>query len=203
MTSKVGIINVGLRRIGVAPITDLTEGSRAANLASPHYDELLPVLTRSNHWNWATKRIELARSARTPVSRFDYQFFMPTDNLRTVVVSASDLGVTDLDYKLAHDDVDGDVLLTDATQVFLTYVADVTDPARMPPDFRYALSMAIARDLAYPLTNSAGTADRMDQVAQSACMRAVSTDAIEDMPDRRPEGTWVQARFGQHSRASN
>lgn len=200
MSSKIAIINVAMRRLGQEPIVSLTEGSRAANLASPHYDELLPVMTRSNQWNWATKRVELARSARTPVSTFDYQFFMPADNLRTVVVSASDLGVTDLDYKLAHDDTDGDVLLTDSTQVFLTYVASITDPARMPPDFRYALSMAIARDLAYPLTSSAGIADRMDQAAQAAWMRAVSTDAIEDMPDRRPEGSWVQSRYGQYSK---
>lgn len=196
MTSKVAIINVGLRRLGQEPIVSLTEGSRAANLADPHYDELLPVLLRSNQWNWATKRIELARSARTPVSTFEYQFFMPSDNLRTVVVSASDLGETDLDYKLAHDDVDGDVLLADNTQVFLTYIAEITDPARMPPDFRYALSMALARDLAYPLTNSAGIADRMADAAQTAWMKATSTDAIEDMPDRRPDGSWVNSRYG-------
>lgn len=194
--SKVAVINVALRRLGQETITSLTEGSRAANLASPHYDELLELLTRSNQWNWAEKRVQLARSANTPVSTFDYQFFMPTDCARVVVVSADDSGRTNVDYELTHDDTDGNVLLTDATQIYLTYVSYVTDTAKMPPDFRYALSMAIARDLAIPLTNSRGLADDMRAAAQEAWMRAVSTDGIEDMPDRRPEGSWVTARRG-------
>lgn len=200
MSSKVAIINVALRRLGQETITSLTEGSRAANLASPHYDELLPVMIRSNQWNWATKRVQLARSANTPVSGFEYQFFMPTDCLRTVVVSADDSGYTNVDYKLEHHATDGDVLVTDSLSVYLTYIANVTDPALMPPDFQYALSLAIARDLTLALTNSSGTYDRMAEAAREAWMRAVSTDGIEDMPDRRPEGSWVQARHGDYSR---
>lgn len=194
--SKVAVINVALRRLGQETITSLTEGSRAANLANPHYDELLELLTRRNQWNWAEKRVQLARSASTPVSTFDYQFFMPADCARVVVVSADDSGSSNLRYELAYDDTDGNVLLADATQIYLTYVSYVTDTAKMPPDFRYALSMALARDLAIPLTNSRGIADDMRDAAEKAWLRAVSTDGIEDMPDRRPDGSWVTARFG-------
>lgn len=194
--SKVAVINVALRRLGQEPITSLTEGSRAANLASPHYDELLQVLTRSNQWNWAEERVQLARSANTPVSTFDYQYFMPADCARVVIVSADDSGMTNVEYELAYDDTDGNVLLTDATQIYLTYVGYVTDTARMPSDFRYALSMALARDLAIALTNSRALADDMREAAEQAWLRALHVDGAEDMPDRRPEGSWVTARRG-------
>lgn len=197
MSSKVAIINVALRRLGQEPIVSLTEGSRAANLAGPQYDELLPVLLRSGQWNWATSRLELARSANTPISEFDYQFFLPSDFVRAVVVSSSDAGHTDIAYKIAYDASDGGVILADSTQLFLTYISNLVDPARMPPDFRYALSMAIAKDLAIPLTNSVGLADRMSQAYDAAWSRATSTDAIEDMPDRRPDGSWVEVRNGR------
>lgn len=196
MTSKTSIINVGLRKIGVSAITSPTDGSVAANVASPQYDELLSMMLRSHQWNWAIKRLELARSAQTPNSEFDYQYPIPSDFIRTVVVSSSDLGTTDIEYKMAYDDTDGRVFLTDSTDLYLTYVAEITDPAKMPADFRYALSMAIARDVSIPLTNSRALMQEMDVAYNSAWLRAVSTDSIEDWPDRRPDGSWVVSRNG-------
>lgn len=196
MSSKVAIINVGLRLLGQEPIVSLTEGTRAANLASPQYDELLPDMLRGAQWNWATQRVQLARSATTPASEFDYQFYLPSDWVRTVVVSSSSLGVTDVAYKIAYDATAGRVILSNATQMYLTYVANITSPAFMPADFQRALSLAVARDLAIPLTNSQGMYDRMDAAADRAWTKAVSTDAIEDMPDRRPLGSWVTSRQG-------
>lgn len=196
MTSKVAIINTGLRRIGVSPIVSPTDGSVVANIASPQYDELLLAMLRTHQWNWATKRLQLARSANTPVSEFEYQYPIPSDFIRAVVVSSSDLGTTDVVYKLAYDSADGQVFLTDATTLYLTYVAEVTNVAAMPPDFRYALSLAVARDVAITLAGSRALAEDMSAAYNEAWLRAVSMDSIEDWPDRRPSGSWVTSRRG-------
>lgn len=196
MSSKVAIINMGLRRIGASPITSPTDGSVGAITASPQYDELLLMMLRTHQWNWSTKRLQLAQSANVPNSQFDYQYPIPSDFIRAVVVSSSDLGTTDVVYKMAYDDTDGRVFLTDATQLYLTYVAEITDPAKMPPDFRYALSLAVARDVAVTLTGSRALADEMNTAYDKAWLRAVSMDSIEDWPDQRPSGSWVTSRRG-------
>lgn len=196
MASEVGIINDALRRLGSATITSRTEESESAIAANGLFDDLRDNLLRGHTWNFATRRTQLGRSAVTPASEFDYQFPVPTDYLRTVVVSDSDVGKTTVVYRIASHATDGTVILTDADQLFLTYIAQITDPNEMPPDFRRALSSAIATDLAVPLTNSATLMERMAGLAQSDLNRARSTDAIEDFPEQRPMGSWAASRMG-------
>lgn len=194
--SEVSIINRALILLKAGTITDRAGTSVQATLSNAVFDDVRDELLRSHPWSFATRRVQLARSARVPVSEFDYQYPVPSGYLRTVVVSDSDLGKTNVDYRIADDETDGTVILTDATTLYLTYVAQITDVSKFPPDFREALSMALARDLAPGLTGSSGAYGRMAERAEKALMKAKSVESIEDMPDQRPEGSWASSRHG-------
>ena len=196
MASEVSIINYGLTRLGADNITSRTDNSLEANAVDPVFDLARDDLLRSNQWNFATKRVQLARSARTPASEYDYQFPVPSDFLRAVVVADSDLGKTGVPYKIARDATDGTVILTDSTDLYLTYIAEVTDPNEFPPDFQTALALKIASIVATKLTNSNTIQAQVTDEARVAWLRACGSDGAEDMPDRRPEGSWVSYRSG-------
>jgi len=196
MTSQVSIINAALRRLGQETISAVDEGSRAANLAGPTYDEQLLLLLQRHHWNWAIRRIQLAKAAHTPVSGFANIFPAPSDLVRVIVVSSTDSGYSDLRYRLEGDALSGWSILTDSESLFLEYVAHITDPLQMSPNFQYVLSRGVARELAIALTGSRALHADLAEEYERALTSAVAIDAIENWPDSRPEGSWVRARFG-------
>lgn len=200
MASVVGIVNRGLRAVGAEnTITALTDGTRNANVASDLYEEHRDNLLRGHPWNFATKRIKLARSATTPVYGWDYQYPVPSDFLRLLEVHDNSAGVGILEYKYETDATDGRVIRANADEVWLKYVAQITDPNQMPPDFRMALSMSLAVDFSIAITNSNSLEEIMRDRYTRAVSRAKSNDSVEDFPDRFPAGSWASSRFSDFS----
>lgn len=196
MASEVGVINRALIELGQKRIVARTDTSTEAVTMDALFDDVRDTLLRSHQWNFATKRLKLARSANTPSHEFDYQYPVPSDWLRTVEVSSSDAGGTDIRYKMGYDATDTLVFLCDATELWLTYIAQVTDVASWGPDFRTVLSYELAKAATITLKNSRALRDDFRRDAQAAWTRATGTDAIEDMPDRRPDGSWTTSRGG-------
>lgn len=198
MASEVSIINEALLELGQKTIVARTDDSTEARTMDSLFDPTRDNLLRRHTWNFATKRIKLARSANTPAFEFSYQYPVPSDWLRTVVVSASDHGHTDIDYKQAYDATDGRVILSDATELWLAYVAETTDPGVFGPDFSRLLALDLAQRACIKLKNSRPLREDLATAYKNQWFAATSADAIEDMPDRRPEGSWVTGRRGGH-----
>lgn len=196
MTSEVSIINEALLELGQKTIVARTDDSTDARTMDDLFDSTRDNLLRRHTWNFATKRIKLARSANTPAFEFAYQYPVPSDWLRTVVVSASDHGHTDIAYKQAYDATDGRVILSDATELWLAYVGQVTDPGVFGPDFARLLALDLAQRACIKLKNSRPLREGLEKSYKAQWLAATSADAIEDMPDRRPEGSWVTGRRG-------
>ncbi len=196
MPGEVDVVNLGLRRIGATPIVSLTDGSVSANAADDVYSEIRDDLLRSHPWNFATKRIKLAQSTSTPVFEFDYAYPLPSDWLRTVSVHDNDAGYSTILYRMEQLS-NQRVIVTSASEVWLRYVSEVTDPNIMPPDFRNVLSFSIARDLAVPLASSNTLQASMEKLASRWLNKARSTDAMGSFPELRPRGSWASSRGGR------
>ncbi len=196
MPGVTDVINLGLRRIGATPIVSLTDGSESANAADDIYTEVRDDLLRSNPWNFATKRIKLAQSATTPVFEFDFAYPLPADWLRTISVHDNDAGWGTLLYRM--EQVDGqNAIVASSSEIWLRYVSQVTDPNLMAPDFRTALSDAIARDLSIPLASSNALHESMSTRADRSLAKARSSDAMGGFPELRPRGSWASSRSGR------
>tara|TARA_R110002020_G_scaffold379230_1_gene590394 strand:+ start:3234 stop:3827 length:594 start_codon:yes stop_codon:yes gene_type:complete len=195
MPSKVDVANRALRMVGATRITSFTQGTPSANAVNDIYDEILKELLASAKWKFAKKRSNLARSSTTPVYEFDYAYAMPSDWLRTIDVHDNDNGTGNFEYREGQVGSQN-VLETDSEQVYLTYVYFEQDPNLMTSTFRSALSTALGRDLAVPLSESGTLQTRLESRATRTLFKAMSVDATGSVPKSRPMGSWGTARSG-------
>ncbi len=193
MVAVVDIVNVALRRIGSSRITDIVGDEAEAVVANDLFSEVLDDLLRQHAWNFATKREKLAQLTEVPTFEFDHGYTLPADWLRTVSVHPNDAGAGTMLYREEILD-DKRVILTSADDVYLRYIARVEDPNLWSADFRNAMSMTLARDMAIPLGNSNTMHASFDKLSRSAIARARSSDAMGSSPERMPRGSWVTRR---------
>lgn len=190
---SVKIVNAALRLIGGQAITSLTDGTKNANVANDLYGETLADLLRSHPWNFATKRQELSQSATAPAFGFDHAYPLPSDWIRTISVHANNAGTGVVEYRM-EEVANQNCIVSSADDIYLRYVANITDPNRMPADFRRALIEALARDMAIPVASSNTLYQLHAQRADRAMARARSADSMGQFPERRPAGSWAMAR---------
>ena len=196
MASDVGIVNTALQLIKHSKqITSLTSGTKEANAAEVVYDETRDLVLDMHNWNFATRRQKLGRlsgSGDTPVFEFEYSYQLPSDYIRAVSIHDNSDGRGRLVYRLEADRV-----VTDAEDVYMVYIARITDPNAMPPTFRRALSKLIGSQLATALAQSTRLQQMLyEQFIDQDLPTAKSVDSIQDFPVDLPESDWITARYG-------
>jgi hypothetical protein len=185
-----------LRKIGAnKTIGSFTEGTPNANFMNDRFAEARDDLLRSHPWNFAVQRAILAQSSVTPTSGFDYQYPLPSGWLRTLGVWDNDAEAGALPYREENSSTDGNVIVTDASDVYLKYVAQITDANIMTADFRECLACKLAVDAAIGIANSNTMRELMMVDLDSKMMQAKSTDSLGDRPGKLARGTWVSRRF--------
>lgn len=197
MPGETDVINTAARLVGASAITSITDGTTTANVASDLYEELRDHLLRCHPWNFATKRVQLARSATAPAFEFDYAYVLPADWLRTISVHDNDAGHGTLFYRMEQV-ASQLVLVASSDQVYLRYIARVEDPNLMALDFRRTLEVSLARDFAIPLASSNTLHDALSRQAERLLAQARSSDAMGGSPELRPRGSWASSRGGRN-----
>ncbi len=140
MSSEVEIANRALQHVKVSKrISSRSQGTKEANAIDEVFDEVRDNLLDLHNWNFATKRVKLARLATTPAFEWDYEYQLPALFLRAVSVSDNSTHRGHVAYQL-----EGGKLLSDASDIYLVYIAQITDPNQMPPTFRAAFSRYLA-----------------------------------------------------------
>lgn len=195
MASDTDSANVALRLLGQTTITSLTDGSPSANVMNDIFEELRDDLLRLHPWNFATKRVKLARISTAPVFEFDYAYAHPSDWLRTISVHDNDAGHGSVLYRT--EQVAGqNAIVSSSDAIYLRYVYRVTDQNLMSADFRRAFQLSLARDSAIALTSSNTMQEYYAREAARALARARSSDALGGFPELRPRGSWASSRGG-------
>ena len=194
MASVTAICNAALRKVGATTITGLNQGTKNANFCNDRYADLRDALLEMHQWNFAVVRKKLAQTTTTPAIKFDYSYTLPTDYIRAIAVFDSDEGDVVVDHKIE----DGKVMCS-SDEVWLVYIATITDPNSMSPLFREALSAFIAIEAATAIAESGTLRDRMLKEFKSALRKARSADSMSDLPDRMPVGSWVTSRSGRNA----
>lgn len=148
MPGRVEIINIALARLGESPIQTLDEGSAPASAASLLYDVERRATLREYPWNFAFKKVRLARLEQSGTSGFRYAFALPGDCLRAVRLYRAN-GSTETAYSLF-----GGTIGANETAVELEYVADIDDCDAFDSKFIEAFSYRLASALAVQIKGS-------------------------------------------------
>jgi hypothetical protein len=194
MASEVGICNAALQLIkNSKQITSLEQGTKEANACEVVFSEMRDACLEVHNWNFATKRQKLPQLTDTPAFEWDFSYQLPSDFIRVSSVHNNSSGRDRIPYKIENG-----VINSDASDIYLRYVARVEDPNLMPATFRLALSKILASRLAVTLSGSASLSKEMyEQYTGEDLPTAKSADSIQDMADQLPESDWVNVRSGQ------
>ena len=175
-------------------ITALNQGTKEANACELVYEELRDTLLSMHNWNFAEGRVKLAQLSDAPTFGYKYAYALPADFLRATRVFSNSQGRGTVRYK-----IEGEGILSDASELYMKYVRRISDPNKMIPLFRVALSKMIAARLAVALSQSTSLRAALTKEFDDTDLpRAQSADSVQDFPDELPESTWVSVRYGNH-----
>jgi hypothetical protein len=191
MADKVTIVNRGLSLLGAEPITDLTDNTPEANIASRFYDESRKSILSECLWNFATKREALNIIASPGLAYIENQnnfvFQLPSDIIRIFAVSCATC-----DWRIERD-----TLITDTDEIGIKYVYDLTDTTAFSSSFVDAFADKLASDMAYAILNSNTEAKLLLEKYNSQSLpKAMTENAQEGTPPAIDDSLWVFSKYG-------
>lgn len=193
VSSEVDICNLALDYLNQKPITSIeTPTTATEELCARWYDITRKEALRRHPWNFASKRAVLAPNATAPAFGFNQAYNLPADYIRIMYINDS---IILRDSPIPFDNYvieGGQILIGNITgtdtgdQLNLIYVSDFTTVTQMDPSFIDYLATLLAFKLAYKVTNSNTSVDRMRTLMQEAESKARAADGQES-PVRRVE----------------
>lgn len=186
MASAVDIVNSALLKIGVEPLTSLSEDNKAGRLANKTYDVIRDSLIYDHYWNFAVKRKALALDP-TPAITGGNRFALPADCHRPIRLMSS------YPYKIES----GFLIVQEVNEANLLYVWKNTDVSTYTSKFKEALSYRLAAEWAFTLTQTVSLADLMERKAANFVLEAAATDAQEDYQDNVHDDGFLNSHYAE------
>ena len=163
MSSEIDICNLALGYLGDdATVSSLypPEGSAQAEHCARFYPIARTALLGLHHWNFATRRVPVAKLSAAPPSGFLFAYAVPADLVTAIAVldpnNTDEFNPDKFSTYIIESLSDGTkVIYTNQDGAVLRYVADVDDPTKFDPSFVEALSWLLASKLAGPIIKGA------------------------------------------------
>lgn len=185
MTSKTQIANRALSKLGEPRISNIdTVDTKAANTMRFMYDEVRDALLTSYPWNFAMKRVQLAKDATAPSWGYSNRFRVPSDFLSLYKIK------NDPDYRIERK-----YILTDeGAPLKILYIARIENSGEFDPLFVEAFASRLAYEGCEQITQSNTKKQLLGQEFREMIKEAYASDAIQDPPQRIQDDTWLLAR---------
>lgn len=148
--TKVEIVNLALRLLGVERINDLTDNNKRASVMSDIYDLCRRQVLCDADWSFARKRQTISALATTPAFGWNYEFNRPSDCLNIVQ-----------EYNDEPYEAESTLLMADTNALSLIFTMDVTDTSKFSAGFNTALAHKLAHKACFALLNDKTKEDRM------------------------------------------
>jgi len=199
MPTVTDLVNAALRRGGGAKrILDLSDSVGSAGIAADVFASERDELLRNGVWNFAITRVKLGQLSTLPAFGWSFAYGLPSDCERVVSVHDTADGTGAVPYKvesiLQADNTYINALVSDASDIYLRYCRQITDPNLMTASFRQVLVLRMAKIFAISIAKSNPLFQALDAEEQRVFRQARSIDGIEDYPERLPEGSWAASR---------
>ena len=182
MSSKIEIASNSLVRIGVPPISSLTEGGAAGIVANNLYEPtILAVLTESR-WRFSAAKRLLARLTSKPLNEFSYAYQLPSDMIllyRTI---------PNVDYEIFENK-----LYSNMSSISVDYLFR-PDESRWPPYFQLMIEYKLAAEFALTVTNNRSLHELFEQKYILQAKKARFADAQGRPADPIERSSYIEVR---------
>lgn len=196
--SPTSICNMSLGRIGAKRINSLEDTSETIAEAIHcrlHYEQTRNALQRSHYWRFNAARAILSEDTDSPDFEWDHQFFLPNDFLR--FRSIWEDNTTPTSSTVFSFKIEGDLLLTDESEVNLRYSKLVTDVTKWDSLFVEVYILQLAKKIIIPLSKDIKLKKDIDDDLIPLMSKVRALDREEGDGVRRIElETWDDARYG-------
>ena len=158
----ISICSDALIMLGAKAITSFNDGTDESSACDRLYSDIRDSTLATYPWTFSFKKIQLAQLLTAPTSVWKYQYQLPGDkisNPRAVYNSANPGSPVQKDWE-----IQGDVLLTNLTSVYIDYQYSVGEFA-MPQYFVQLLKYMMSWHLAMPITEQTDKAQYWQRVA--------------------------------------
>lgn len=189
MASQTAICKRALESIGVAPILDISDDSPQAKALRRVWDDTLRAFLTDHPWHFAKRRAELAAAVETPAYGFDFYYPVPADFLRLLQIK--NLQGFSIE---AMSDGSQAIATSSASPIYILYIYNLTDPARLPPHAVEALARWLAYDVVGDLTESGTKKQQAGSDLAVALRNAKRINGMQKQPDPLPQGSFVDSR---------
>jgi hypothetical protein len=199
MTSQVDIANRALTKLGASRIISFGDDNKQSRAILSMFDIVRDAELRSHIWSFSVKRESLPALASTPSWGFSYEYQMPSDSLRLLMVNDIYNGPSMEDYRnqpVADYSLEGNKILANfAAPLKIRYVSRVADTTQWDSMFVEAFACRLAMELAEDLTQS-NTKREMAQNEYMAALRgAIRASSVEQPAQALPDNSWLLSRL--------
>ena len=173
-----------------------TDATLEAHNARLHYDVVRRSMLQKYEWTFAEQVLAMAVSTGSSRTDWTYAYQWPANCLRPRGFQDGTRRRSRVPFVVGlSDDGNERLIFTDQASAVLVYTVDVTNTTFWPPLFAFALSWALAAEMAAGVTN--GDVSSHQQAfnrAQQAEIQAWTADANMLTEDEEPDASWIEAR---------
>jgi len=194
MANEVDICNGALIKIGAEEINSLEDDKKSARKCKLRYDICRKYVLRSHPWKVIKDRKVIAPLTSSPAFEWENEFILPENLLRLWLVT-DEFGRPRRDFEK-----EGNKIFADYDELFVKYGRDETDANLFDDAMVEAISLYLAYDICYSLTQDKGLVDKQLAIYNITVRSARSIDAQEDFPKTVNANLWrSERRVNRHN----
>ncbi|MFD2175688.1 hypothetical protein [Rhodobacter lacus] len=190
--SDIKIANAALAALGVPEISTLLENSIAARTINALYADTLEAAIAAYPWRFARDRVKCARLDQPPPPPWLGLYQLPAQAVQLISVYEGDSLTT---FDVFGRKIAVNVAESSKSEIWAE-VSVTPSPDQWAPHFRAAFILALAAQIAMPITQDENLSGAIAQRAETAMLRARSRDAQGRTPSRLDTGAFIRARRG-------
>lgn len=199
MKSQIAICNHALTKIGEQRIISLGDDNKAARALTSAWDICLNSELRAHNWRFAITRTRLAALSTAPDWGFQYQYQLPSDNLRLIQVNDYIIDVNAGYYNQRDTSMyqlESNKILTDlAAPLKIRYVRQVVDTTEFDALFDDVLACKLAMQICEEITDSGSLKQAISEEYKQALRNALKANAMEITAFAINDSNWINDRL--------
>ena len=200
MASDVEIAGRALQKLGEPRINSVfpPDNLKTARAINACWVMLRDNELRAHIWNFAKARTTLPADSATPAFGFSYQYTLPSDCLRILVIGNQRQSIGLINYRTGLESlykIEGRKILTNLTApLAIEYVSRVIDTSQWDANFVEMFACKVAEETCYEITQSDTKKESIRKDYRRALREAALSNAIETPPQGIADDSWSLAR---------